>query len=530
MAMWTATVLLSLRMLGYLDDGLQREIEHRTRLCETVAIACSQLVSSQGDASPQVLMETLKFRNPEILSVGFRLATGELVNSVGNHEANWCQVKGQAVNGILVPVLRGSEQYAQIEAAFEPHIQNSLFGFFAMPSVRVTMIATLANLLGFLFWLRHCFQHLDPSRVIPDRVRSALDTFEEAIVVVDDKNRIMMVNGRLSEFLGGKPDEYQGKQLESLSWDESSLELLMPVSEDAGEAPSCKVLLVDRAGEERYFKLNQSAIVDDEGKQRGRLLSFDDITLIERQQEELQRALEELQTSQAEIAKQNEKLQYLATRDPMTGCFNRRSFFENFEKTWSGSIRYDHPLSCVMVDVDHFKSINDNFGHAMGDEVLKQVASALLETARDSDVVCRYGGEEFCVLLPHVDVDGARMAAERFRQAIAALEFDELSVTASIGCSDRVQGAESAEGMLEQADQALYKAKRGGRNQVIAYSADWSNAEETETVEAEAQESGVSGNTQATADEVEAPTDSSTAIPPLAPDADIPNPSAQQTN
>jgi len=155
MAMWTATVLLSLRMLGYLDDGLEREIEHRTRLCETVAIACSQLVSSQGDVTPQVLMETLKHRNPEILSVGFRLANGELSNFVGDHETHWCQVKGQSVNGILVPVLRGNEQYAQIEAAFEPYIENSLLGFFAMPSVRVTMIATLANLLGFLLWLRH---------------------------------------------------------------------------------------------------------------------------------------------------------------------------------------------------------------------------------------------------------------------------------------------------------------------------------------------------------------------------------------
>ena len=311
-------------------------------------------------------------------------------------------------------------------------------------------------------------------------MRSALDTFEEAIVVVDDKNRIMMVNGRLPELLGGRPDEYQGRQLESLSWDKRSLQLLAPHADAGTDDSSSKVLLVDQAGEERFFKLNQSAIVDDDGKQRGRLLSFDDITVIEKQQEQLQNTLEELQTSQAEIAKQNEKLQYLATRDPMTGCYNRRSFFENFDKTWSGSFRYDHPLSCVLVDVDHFKSINDNFGHAMGDEVLKEVAAALLATARDSDVVCRYGGEEFCVLLPHVDIDGAKKAAERFRLAIADLEFKELTVTASIGCSDRMQGADSAEGMLEQADQALYKAKRGGRNQVVAFSSSWPTNEELE--------------------------------------------------
>ena len=469
MAMWTATVLLCLRVLGYLDDGLEREIEHRTRLCETVAIACSQIISSNAGASPQVLLETLKHRNPEILSVGFRLSNGQVTNSVGDHEAYWCQAKGQSVNGILVPVLRGNDQYAQIEAAFEPYIQSGVLGFFAMPSIRVTLIATLANLLGFLWWLRHCFQHLDPSRVIPDRVRSALDTFAEMILVVDDKNRVMMVNGRLSDLLGGQPDQYQGKQLESLSWHKDSLAILNSPGQ-GDEDDSSKVILLNAKGERHYFKMNQSAIIDDEGNKRGRLLSLDDITVIEKQQEQLQQTLTDLQRSQAEIAEQNEKLQYLATRDPMTGCFNRRSFFESFEKTWTGSIRYDHPLSCVMVDVDHFKSINDNFGHAMGDEVLKSVAETLLNTAREADIVCRYGGEEFCVLLPNVDAAGARQAGERFRQAIADLHFEQLSVTASLGCADRTQGAQTAEGMLEQADQALYKAKRGGRNQVVAFS------------------------------------------------------------
>ncbi|MEM9587817.1 MAG: GGDEF domain-containing protein, partial [Planctomycetota bacterium] len=126
-------------------------------------------------------------------------------------------------------------------------------------------------------------------------------------------------------------------------------------------------------------------------------------------------------------------------------------------------------------DVDHFKSVNDTYGHAMGDEVLKAVASTLQEHARPSDLVCRFGGEEFCLLLPATDLEGAKALAENYRVAIMSLEFEKLSVTASLGCStfsddSRSEGrADTFEVMQEQADQCLYHAKRHGRNQVVGY-------------------------------------------------------------
>lgn len=485
MAMWTATVLLSLRMLGVLNDGHDRLLSHRTKLCESVAIGCSQLVSIAKPESQQLLLETLKLRNPELLSVGLRLADGTLPYAVGDHEANWCNVKGQNINCILVPVLRGNEKYGQIEAAFEPPVAKGLLGFFAMPSIRVTMIATLVNLLGFLLWLRRCFQQLDPAQVIPERVRSALDTMAELVLVINEEQNIMLANGKLTELLGGVTEDYQYKKVSTLPWENDFQTLLDACIHETGDANS-NISMLDQYGERHVFKLNQSPILDDQGIQQGRLLSLADITLIEKQREELKATLAELRTSQEEIAEQNKQLQYLATRDSMTGCYNRRSFFDVFEKTWNSSQRYGHDVSCVMVDVDHFKSVNDNYGHAMGDEVLKRVASTLLETARDSDIVCRYGGEEFCVLLPQIDIHGATQAAERFRKAIESLEFDQLSISASLGCSDQLQGAETAEGMLEQADMALYQAKRGGRNQVVAYTQVVTSDESTDTLAKEA--------------------------------------------
>jgi diguanylate cyclase (GGDEF)-like protein len=273
----------------------------------------------------------------------------------------------------------------------------------------------------------------------------------EVVLVVDNKAQIMLANRRFAEIVETPPDQLQGTPLDQLDWQlngQRSLSSLLEVvtSPSYDDVPTVNLRGADK--KIRVFKPNASRILDEEGMCRGFLLCLDDITLIE---------------------EKNAQLRYLATRDPMTGCYNRRSFFEQFETLWKSSGRYGHPLSCLMVDVDHFKSINDRFGHGVGDDVLKGVAGALLATSRDTDFVCRYGGEEFCILLPHVDIAGAKLAGERFRLAIAALEFPNLNVTASIGCADRSSGAEKEGVMLEQADQALYHAKRNGRNQVVRF-------------------------------------------------------------
>ncbi len=177
----------------------------------------------------------------------------------------------------------------------------------------------------------------------------------------------------------------------------------------------------------------------------------------------------ELRSSRDELTDRNKELQYLATRDPLTSCLNRRTFFEIFDKQWTGAQRHQHSLSCFMVDIDHFKSVNDDHGHSVGDEVLRRVAKTIQKTARESDVVCRYGGEEFCVLLPETDTGRACQAAERIRRAIEGLEFENVSVTASLGVSSISLGAGDPQELLDQADKCLYIAKRAGRNQVIRW-------------------------------------------------------------
>lgn len=165
------------------------------------------------------------------------------------------------------------------------------------------------------------------------------------------------------------------------------------------------------------------------------------------------------------------RLRTLARVDPLTQLLNRRTYQELIEREWSAAVRYDSPLSCLMLDVDHFKSINDRYGHLAGDATLMQLAKVLQETCRRPDYVCRYGGEEFGILLPNTDLQGALRCAERCLTAIRGHKFltgvERLSVTASIGIAERTTAIMSPDQLIDDADQALLLAKRQGRNRCV---------------------------------------------------------------
>lgn len=155
--------------------------------------------------------------------------------------------------------------------------------------------------------------------------------------------------------------------------------------------------------------------------------------------------------------------------NPLTECLNRRSFFTCFEEQWARTVEGNLPISGIMVDIDFFKSINDDHGHAVGDDVLRGIAATLRDSVRLGDLVCRYGGEEFCVLLPHTDIETATTIGEKVRVAIAVTKFPHLSVTASLGISSNSLGAKEPHELLDQADKCLYVAKRNGRNLVVRF-------------------------------------------------------------
>lgn len=168
---------------------------------------------------------------------------------------------------------------------------------------------------------------------------------------------------------------------------------------------------------------------------------------------------------------QTELLSKLAAFDDLTGVYNRRSMFHHLEAELSRCRRYGRSLSVLMVDIDHFKRVNDEHGHLVGDQALRWVAGTLQSELRSMDFLCRYGGEEFCVILPETNRVGAARAGERLRAAVERVPFAqeavEVSLSVSVGGASwsAAQGAEFPD-LLASADALLLEAKRGGRNQV----------------------------------------------------------------
>lgn len=176
------------------------------------------------------------------------------------------------------------------------------------------------------------------------------------------------------------------------------------------------------------------------------------------------------------VKEAQQRLLELATMDDLTGVANRRYFYERFEQEVARAQRYHHPLSCLILDLDDFKKVNDNYGHLAGDRVLREIAGIIRANCRTSDLPARFGGEEFIVLLPETDLTGAASFAERLRSLIASREIplgngQLLQITASLGVASftpaELGSLDSGEKLIQLADDALYQAKRDGKNRVV---------------------------------------------------------------
>ena len=174
----------------------------------------------------------------------------------------------------------------------------------------------------------------------------------------------------------------------------------------------------------------------------------------------------DLEVRAARLEAVNARLEALAKLDGMTGLKNHRAFQERLETEFQRAARYSMPLSLLLLDVDHFKSYNDTYGHLAGDEVLKALAQVLQENARGLDFVARYGGEEFVMILPHADHLGAIGIGERMRDGVETASWPHRPITASIGVSTLTRAMERPSDMIAHADRALYASKAGGRNRV----------------------------------------------------------------
>ena len=186
----------------------------------------------------------------------------------------------------------------------------------------------------------------------------------------------------------------------------------------------------------------------------------------------LNKEIEERIWAEKQLRQSEAKFRNLAIIDSLTGLYNRHYFYQIGQKEVERSLRYHLPLSLIMMDIDHYKEINDTYGHRVGDYVLTQISQIIQNAIRKIDVACRYGGEEFVILLPETDIEQANHVAERIRITLdeTAITFENelISVTASLGIVDLSTDTLLIEKMLAKADEAMYRAKQMGRNQVVS--------------------------------------------------------------
>jgi len=324
-------------------------------------------------------------------------------------------------------------------------------------------------------------------QVMPDRVRQALDALTEGLLVLDERENIVLANHAFTQTVGIPGEKLLGRNAGALPWvtDEPARADDFPWrrARDANRLQSNQMMRY-RVSEniQRIFSINSAPILSSGGGNRGTLVTLRDVTQLEGNRSELEAMLAMIKESRDEISQKNRELEVLATQDALTGCFNRRAFFERLERAFAAAKSKCQPLACLMVDSDHFKNINDTYGHHVGDEVLRRMGEILRRLHAAPHAVCRFGGEEFCIMLPDYDLAQAVDAAESIRLEVSAmrlLELPALRLSVSIGVSDLTHAAADPQALINQADTCLYAAKRTGRNRVVVYDRSLSGAVRT---------------------------------------------------
>jgi diguanylate cyclase (GGDEF)-like protein/PAS domain S-box-containing protein len=484
-ALLLTLVMLSDMLFGVLPSTEQRQRQLRQRVMETLAVQISPLLetgdtSTLGRTLTQVLARDSDIRSITVrrLDGGLYMQRGKTADAAANARPPGPGAPADDAE-LRVSILAGQQTWGDITMRFAPVPAWSLQAWLKQPLVQLLLIVGGVGFLLCYAYLRRAMQYLNPAASVPDRVRKAFDSLAEGLVIVDQQARIVLANRAFRQLHPEADVDLNGQRIDALPWLVSCLDAqtaAWTTTLQSGVAVSAQPLSL-RLPEGPLLQLLVScaAVTDDKGRSRGCLVTFDNVTAVHQANEELRHTLAQLEASRQRIEEQNGELRQLASRDALTGCFNRRALFELASELFEHAQRGRSPLCCLMIDIDHFKQFNDSYGHAVGDQVIQVVSRALAAGLRQGDVLGRYGGEEFCVVLPGLSVADALVVAERMRgdiesNASKAIRGTEVrAITASFGLATVNVQARSIEALIDQADKALYQSKQSGRNRVTQW-------------------------------------------------------------
>jgi diguanylate cyclase (GGDEF)-like protein len=483
LVMLTSAILLVVDLLfGVFPDPDVQVMQLRKAFAESAATQAAVFLERGDHKTLALALERMREHDPSIRSLAVRRADRALLAQAGDHKQAWGEPDGDrsTPTELLVPLSTGSERWGSFEMVYFPDQRSAVQRAIGHPLWITLLGIALLGTLVYWQYIRRALVHLDPKAVIPERVTLAFDIMTEGVVVLDRRGRVLLANRAFRALPGDGSSDMVGKQLSNLPW------LAAGLPSDAAGHPWTRAMhggkpVMDYAIEvvptpvtRKKLVVNCAPITDARGVVRGCVATFDDLTAVHLANERLSDALTELHASRDEIAEKNVELERLASHDSLTGCLTRRAFFERMAQAREEARRSGKPLSCLALDIDQFKSVNDRFGHAVGDRVAQEVGGLLVSSLRAADIVGRYGGDEFFIGMPGCDVDQGLAIADKLRRAIeerCGATFSDIAtlrVTVSIGIATSSGGDTTLADLIEQADKALYDAKSKGRNRVAA--------------------------------------------------------------
>ena len=473
----TVSLLLLGKIIGLAPDQTRAVLESRINLSEALAVQFASALQREDVRSLGDILISVVERNDDVESAAIRQTGGRLMVEAGNHLAHWKpSVNGKSTTThVQIPIIRGTQRWGTAEVSFTPIWRSNLSSGFKNSYLSLILFVGFSGYAGYFLLIKRTLRELDPSNVVPGRVRAAFDVLEEGVLILDEKEFVVLANSSFAEFTEKSPNELIGYRGSELGWKRNisadSIEQLPWMQVLGGEERKLGVRMVMERGEKPpvTFVVNAAPVLDGKGNRRGVLVTFDNVTELEEKNLELNQAVSQLKMTTVEVQAQNKELEFFANHDPMTQLLNRRAFNRDYSQEFHHSQKNGTNLSCIMCDIDHFKSVNDNYGHATGDKVIIMVAELLKKNFRKEDLLGRYGGEEFCIAMPNIHLKDAAEIANRVRLAIKKDLSTGVQITMSFGVASIKANSHEPDELTNQADKALYVAKESGRNCVVCW-------------------------------------------------------------
>jgi len=395
---------------------------------------------------------------------------GQTVYQTPSHKQAWQLPVGAQSDPqfMRIPINVGNAPKGYLEITFIP-LSSEGRHFLGVPHfVLLVLFMCFSGFVAFWFYIKRVLQQLDPTSVVPARVRNALNIMAEGVLIMDKRQKIVLANDAISKLLEIPDSKIVGRKAEDMGWEVNDHNLKVPpwvsAQNENKQHVNVRMIIRKQNNQKLVFRVNAIPIKDDHGGSQGVIASFNNVTELEQKSLLLKDMIKSLAEKQRAIEVKNEELNHLASRDPLTNCFNRRTLFDFLNDFFEKPNAAQTEMSVIMTDIDKFKNINDTYGHNFGDETIQTIAQILKNHAREGDIVARFGGEEFCIILPDTTSETAMDIAETCRTAIENKLIKGVKITSSFGVSSTKFGATTPTGLIHLADQALYQSKENGRN------------------------------------------------------------------